>query len=108
MHEPVLLPYIFGCDSEDDDLCHYLTCDPLWTLAASASSLPIDFLSLSSLERPCLLNKSIHGLRLSSVVYSYHALRLGHGKLVEYCIRTCDFEEIILLAMRIFAGLWRN
>ena len=109
MHETVLLPCIFGCDSEDDDLRHYLSCDPMWTLAASASALPSAFLLLAPLDRLCLLNRSPLGLKLLSVVFrGYHALKMGHRTLVDHCISTGNFDEIILLALRIFADLWRH
>jgi hypothetical protein len=109
MHENELLPCIFGCDSEGDNLSHYLSCDPMWTLAASASSLPAVFLSLAPLARLCLLNRSPLGLKLLSVVFrGYHALKMGHRNLVEYCVRSGNFDEIILLALRIFADLWRH
>ena len=56
-----------------------------------------------------LLNRSPLGLKLLSVVFrGYHALKMGHRDLVEYCIRVGNFDEIILLALRIFADLWRN
>ena len=81
----------------------------MWTLAASASALPSAFLLLAPLDRLCLLNRSPLGLKLLSVVFrGYHALKMGHRTLVDHCISTGNFDEIILLALRIFADLWRH
>lgn len=38
MHEALELPCIFGCHDCEDDLDHYLCCDPLWTIVGSCSS----------------------------------------------------------------------
>ena len=34
MHDSKVLPCIFGCDA-DDSLCHYLKCEPFWTVVYS-------------------------------------------------------------------------
>ena len=114
LHAIVLLPCIFGFDSEDDeddddDLRHYLSCDPIWTLAASASAIPSAFLLLAPLDRLCLLNRSQLGLKLLSMVFrSYHALKMGHRTVFDHCISTGNFDEITLLALRIFSNLRRH
>ena len=36
-----LLPCIFGSIDKEDNLKHYLSCEPLWTLASSACGLPL-------------------------------------------------------------------
>ena len=41
--ESELLPCIFGCSGCEDNLKHYLWCDPLWTQVASACGLPSCF-----------------------------------------------------------------
>ena len=107
--EVPLLPCIFGCEDCEDNLDHYLCCDPMWTIAACAASLPSVFLSLTPLERLCLLNKSVVGLRLISVVYrGYHTIRLGHKQLVERCLAQNDFEEIILFLSSLCSQAWHH
>ena len=109
MLETVLLPCIFRYDSEDDDLRHYLSCDPMWKMAASASALPSAFLLLAPFGRLCLLNRSPLGLRLRSMVFrGYHPLKMCHRNLVEYCIRTDNFDERFLLALSVSEDLWSH
>ena len=51
MGEVPRLACIFGCPGMEDNLKHYLACEPMWTLAASAGGLTWDFLFLSPSER---------------------------------------------------------
>jgi hypothetical protein len=108
-HEHVLLPCIFGCVGEKDDLQHYLRCDPMWTCAVTASSLPHDFLALSPMQRLCIVSHDVNGLRLLGVVYrGYHALRLGHRYLIDKCVASGDFTEILLLFTHLCGDAWRH
>ena len=105
--ESVLLPCIFGCNDCEDNLKHYLWCDPLWTLASSACSLPSCFLCLPPADRLCLWNKSTYGLKLLRVVYSvYHTVKLGHRELISYCIANNNFEVIHDLVIPISRETW--
>ena len=107
LSENVLLPCIFGCRECEDNLKHYLCCDPLWTLATSASGLSSCFLGQSPAERLCLWNKSIYGLQLLRVVYSvYHIVKLGHRELISHCIECNSFEVIHDLAPHIAKETW--
>jgi hypothetical protein len=95
--EVPLLPCILGCEKKEDNLKHYLECDPLWTLAVSACGLPLNFISLLPLERLCIVNRSPASLRLLSVVFrAYHALRLGHSRLIDHGITHKVFDNILL------------
>ena len=67
MGEVPRLSCIFGCPGKEDNLKHYLCCEPMWTLAVSACGLPLSFLSLDPIEKLCIFNKSVPGLKLLSV-----------------------------------------
>ena len=105
--EGELLPCILGCSNCQDNLKHYLRCDPLWTLAASACGLPSCFLCLPPKERLCLWNKSTYGLKLLRVVYSvYHTVKLGHRDLISQCIANNCFKVIHDLVIPISKETW--
>jgi hypothetical protein len=108
MGEVPLLPCIFGCEHMEDNLKHYLRCEPLWTLAVSACGLPLSFLSLSPLDRLCIVSKSPTGLKLLSVVFrGYHALKLGHRSLIDSCVASKVFDEVLLMLLKLCRELWR-
>ena len=107
MSEGELLPCIFGCECCEDNLKHYLTCEPLWTLVVSACGLPASYLGLPILDRLCLRNKSTYALKLLRVVYSvYHALKVGHRELITQCIANNHFEVIYELIIPISKETW--
>ena len=109
MGESEFLPCIFGCSGCEDNLKHYLWCDPLWTLAASACGLPSCFLSLPPIDRLCLWNKSTYGLKLLRVVYSvYHTVKLGHREFISYCTANNNFEVIHDLVITISKEIWAH
>ena len=108
-HERVLWPCIFGCCEGKDELKHYLSCAPMWTLAVSAASLPTCFLSLSPIDRLCLFTNSVSGMKLLSVVFrGYHALKFGHREVIERGIASQDFAELNLIFTRICCDVWRH
>ena len=97
LQEAILLPCIFGCEGCKDELQHYLTCPILWTIATSSASLPAPFLSLSPREKICLFTPSESGFRLLSLAYrGYHAMKLGHRRLIEECINKNEFSAVQL------------
>jgi len=107
--EHVLLPCIFGCVGEKDDLQHYLGCDPMWTCAVTASDLPPGFLSLSPMQRLCIISHDVNALKLLGVVFrGHHSLRLGHRYLIDKCVASQDFTEIILLFTHLCGDAWRH
>ena len=107
MGEVPCLPCIFGCEHKEDNLKHYLRCEPLWTLAVSACGLPLSFLSLPPLDRLCIVNKSATGLKLLSVVFrGYHALKLGHRSLIDSCVASNVFDEVLLILPKLCRELW--
>ena len=106
MPEVPKLPCIFGCAECKDNLKHYLGCEPLSTLAVCACGLPLPFLS-HPLARLCILEKSVAGLKLLSVVFcGCHAVRLGHRDLVDYSIASWSCEVIHVLVVPIFKDMW--
>jgi len=81
MHDPILLPCLFGCVGRPDDLCHYVQCPHLYALCkylrTDSSENPLIRLGLS---QPCT-----ETLQLQCCVYSgYHAIRrtVRSGELV--------------------------
>jgi len=108
-HEMHLWPCIFGCEDCKDELTHYLNCDPMWTLAVSAASLPSSYLSLSPSDRLCLFSNSVSGMRLLAVVSrGYHALKFGHREIIERCIANQEFAELNLIFIKICRDAWRH
>ena len=107
MPEVLKLPCIFGCVDCEDNLKHYLGCEPLWTLAASACGLPPSFLSLPPLERLCIVNKSVTGLKLLSVVFrGHHAPKFGQRSLIDRCIASGVFDDCLLLFIKFCIEYW--
>jgi len=107
--ESILLPCIFGCTGKTDDLEHYLCCDPMWTCAVSAASLPPSFLSLSPIERLCMVNRRPESIKLLGVAFrGYHSMRLGFRYVIDRCIANSDFAEVILLFSRLCSEAWLN
>ena len=107
MGEVPRLSCIFGCPGQEDNLKHYLVCEHMWTLAVSACALPASFLPLSAIERLCIFNKSRSGLKLLSVVFrGYHALMFGQRSLIDSCLANDNFEDILLLFVRMCCKFW--
>ena len=94
-HEPEILPCIFGCPEERDDLAHYLRCDPLWTILATAWGASLGFLSRSPLQRLGLINPSVTSfLHMVSASRVYHAIRRDSPDVVRSAISEQDFANL--------------
>jgi len=78
MHEPLLLPCIFGCPECRDELDHYLCCDPLWTAVISCSFKQRELLWSSPVSR-LGLDGSVASLQMITIAFScYHAIKMSH------------------------------
>ena len=78
MHEPVIVPCIFGCQGCEDSLDHYLCCEPLWTAVKSVSFKRTVLLQSDPLTRTGL-DGSSEWLQMIAIAFScYHALKMGH------------------------------
>jgi len=78
MHEAEELQCIFGCDAPDN-LDHYLSCDPLWTMVISNSFKREELLSASPLQKLGLTDNSKEWLQMLAIAFScYHAIKSGH------------------------------
>ena len=107
--ESVLLPCLFGCTEGTDDLEQYLCCEPMWTCAVNAASLPTPFLLLSPIERLCMVNRCPESIKLLGVAFrGYHSVRLGLRYVIDPCIASGDFAEVILLFGRHCSQAWPN
>ena len=110
MHEPEALPCIFGCEA-DDDLCHYLKCEVLWTCVYSCFRCNTSILVQSIPERACVHNVNMSNIaRLYCAYSSYHALRKLHTDLILDAISSEDFEHVVeeLISLIIFFGANTN
>ena len=88
MHEAIELPCIFGCPAEDE-LDHYLCCDPLWTLVISSSFRREELLSASPLQRIGLDSNSMQWLQMLSVALPcYHAIKTNHRQEIALAIES--------------------
>ena len=91
MHEPTILPCIFGC-GWDDSLCHYLKCEVSWTLAYCCHNchLPISFVNTA-----CVYNVNTLNLSLLYFVFStYHSMRKLYHDIVSDVISSGDFSVV--------------
>ena len=91
MHEPIILPCIFGCGG-DDSLCHYLKCEVIWTLAYCCHNchLPINYVN-----NACVHCVNTHNLSLLYSVFStYHSLRKLHPDIISDAISSGDFSTV--------------
>ena len=108
-HETPLLPCIFGCEDEKDNLPHYLKCEACWPCAVSAAGLPSAYLSLSGIERLALISQNLEGVKLLGVVYrGYHTIKLGFRALVDKCQAEGEYGEIILLFTELYKDYWTH
>ena len=78
MYEPVKLRCIVGCEA-DDNLDHYLRCDPLWTAMISTSYKRSELLWQCPMIKLGLVNPSPEWLQMiACAVACYHSLKMGH------------------------------
>ena len=72
-HEDKILPCLFGCAGQQDDLSHYLVCPHLFTLWSYLTNSNV---SEMPLIRWGLINPCTHNLNAIACVFSgYHAVR---------------------------------
>ena len=110
MHEPKALPCFFGCEA-DDDLCHYLKCEVLWTCVYSCFKCNTSIFMQSIPGRACVHNVNMSNIaRLYCAYSSYHALRKLHTDLILDAISSEDFEHVVeeLLSLIILFGADTN
>ena len=70
MHEPSLLPCIFGCQGETDTINHYLLCAPLWLICSESLGIESQW---NLLSRICVCNPRPESAQLLSLVFLvYH------------------------------------
>jgi len=96
-HEAVL-PCIFGCDGQIDDLSHYLACQPFWTLMGSALNLPLSYIDVDPVLKLNWVEPSMPRAQLLAVAFHcYNAFRIARKPLVAKCCQQGKFEEIHLI-----------
>ena len=74
-----LLGCFFGCDDCDDELEHYLVCDPLWTILVCCAGLSAEWLTRGVDSKLGLHNPNRCSILLMVVAHRvYHTLRNQH------------------------------
>ena len=98
MHEAYEFPCIFGCQGCEDDLEHYLVCDPLWTIVISCSSGQSELLHAgphSKFGFPFSAH-SIAWWKMLAIAFScYHAIKMGHRDEVLFCSESGNFCQVL-------------
>ena len=95
MHEPKILPCIFGCGA-GDCLHHYLECEVLWTLVYCCFNCNVSiFVNSSNSSRACIHNLNPCKMAHLYTAYSvYHALRKLHSDSIHNAISSDDFNSV--------------
>ena len=91
MHEPVLLPCIFGCRCSSDTITHYLKCGRLWRAVAHATSHTAASDPFSRLALTCD-SQDLLNLVLAFTVY--HTVKAAHLDVSKRAISTGDFRAL--------------
>ena len=98
MGESVVLPCLFCGQVEEDELCHYLSCDTFWTLLISSAGLKtvsLSLLSLSPSQRVGMLNPSKVCFKLLAGAFLvYHAIKIGHTVEIQNACSSGDFVPL--------------
>jgi len=107
MHEALLLPCIFGCPGCEDNLDHYLCCDPLWTAVISASFRKTELLR-SGLFAKLGLGGSHAWLQMMAIAFScYHAIKLSHLSEILSCASSghhCQVFDRLMGYAKVFSS----
>ena len=91
---------LFGCDVAQDDLAHYLICQPFWTCITCGAGLSEGWLDQTPLQRLGLANPSLRSLSILLVASRvYHTLRQGRDEIVRSSFADSDFLQVSLLAI---------
>ena len=99
LQEVPVLPCIFGCIDERDDLVHYVSCSPLWTLVGECGVLPHPPARRSSSDRRSLTSPTFDNFRLCGIAcWLYHALKIGERTRIDDLIDQGDPEGVWTLS----------
>ena len=107
MHEPLLLPCIFGCPNCKDELDHYLCCDPLWTAVISCSFKQTVLLQAGPFSK-LGLGCSSAWLQMLAIAFScYHALKMSHLDEILSCLacgHLCQVHDRLMGYAKVFSS----
>ncbi len=90
----------------NDDLSHYLVCDPFWTILVCSAGRPASWLGRSPLRKLGLVEPTLESILL--MVYAsrvYHAIRFGHVSVLMHAIQVADHDKICDLAFEVSRGV---
>ena len=104
LHEPKILPCIFGCDA-GDCLHHYLECEVLWTLVYCGFNCNVSiFVNSSNSSRACInCPKSCDVSYLYTAYSTYHSLRKLHSESIHNAISSNEFHSMHLHALELIS-----
>lgn len=81
MHEPQLLPCVFGCPQQNDSLQHYLCCERLWralktALRKTSSTVPPILVRAPILSKLALMPASRENVVcICAITHTYHTIK---------------------------------
>ena len=94
-HEATVQPCFLGCECSEDDLAHYLQCDPFWTLLVSAGKKPKCWLDFSPGQKLGLVNPTLESLQVAVVASrAYHTLRYTFEDGIRDAIDSLNFDAV--------------
>ena len=97
LHESTILPCIFGCEGQDDDLAHYLVCSPFWTVLSSIVRPPECQIQECPTSRMNLVSPSVFKAKVMAVAFHcYHGLKIARRQMVDQAVSSGEYEPIIL------------
>ena len=105
-HEP-RIPYkcFFGCDA-NDDIAHYLCCDPLCTILCIHTGAKTRDLYHSAPARLCVLYHNLSDITRCVVAFqAYHALRNTHLAVIKEAQSVGEFEEVFEMSIQLIHDL---
>ena len=108
-HEATILPCIFGCNNAEDDLAHYLTCDPLWTLTTCAGKKPKSVLGLLPGVKIGLVNPTHESIKMAVVLSrAYHTIRNTFMDEILLAVNSGDFWTVHSRLLEILSSEWEE
>ena len=97
LNESPILPCIFGCEGQVDELAHYLVCSPFWTILSSVLRPPGCHTQECPTSRLNVVNPSVHKAKVLAVAFHcYHGLKIARRQMVDQAVSSGEYEPIIL------------
>ena len=102
MHETEVLPCLFGCADEPDELQHYIRCSRLWHLVVRADRRDLLSFQPEVAVKLLFVNPSLSMARLVVTMFlTYHEIKHGKLQLILGHIRSNDLLSLEAVAQRV-------